>query len=127
MARIDVTLVEALSEMNVMAPQMCILRLSAVHVTVRSRLLLGLWHSQSSMVATSFIYRDQVIFDVLLRKSDLVEKFVAFANKPRLLQRFKERLADYKRFWQGVQVRRVVCRATLERVPQRAREREKSD
>ena len=33
-----------------------------------------------------------------------MEKFVAFANKPRLLQRFKERLADYKRFWEGVQV-----------------------
>lgn len=47
----------------------------------------------------------QVIFDVLLRKGDLVEKFVAFANKPRLLQRFRERLADYKRFWEGVQVR----------------------
>lgn len=46
-----------------------------------------------------------MIFDVLLRKADLVEKFVAFANKPRLLQRFRERLADYKRFWQGVQVR----------------------
>lgn len=46
----------------------------------------------------------QVIFDVLLRKGDLVEKFVAFANKPRLLQRFRERLADYKRFWEGVQV-----------------------
>ena len=45
-----------------------------------------------------------MIFDVLLRKGDLVEKFVAFANKPRLLQRFKERLADYKQFWEGVQV-----------------------
>lgn len=53
---------------------------------------------------------NQVIFDVLLRKGDLVEKFVAFANKPRLLQRFRERLADYKRFWEGVQVRvRLPC------------------
>lgn len=46
----------------------------------------------------------QVIFDVLLRKSDLVEKFVAFANNPRLLQRFRERLAEYERYWEGVQV-----------------------
>lgn len=54
-----------------------------------------------------FLVMLQVIFDVLLRKADLVEKFVAFANKPRLLQRFRERLADYKRFWQGVQVRYI--------------------
>lgn len=52
-----------------------------------------------------FWANSEVIFDVLLRKGDLVEKFVAFANKPRLLQRFRERLADYKRFWEGVQVR----------------------
>lgn len=45
-----------------------------------------------------------MIFEVLLRKGDLVEKFVAFSNKPRLLQRFKERLIDYRRFWEGVQV-----------------------
>ncbi|CBJ28057.1 calcium/ calmodulin-dependent protein kinase 1 [Ectocarpus siliculosus] len=50
-----------------------------------------------------FWANSEVIFDVLLRKGDLVEKFVAFANKPRLLQRFRERLADYKRFWEGVQ------------------------
>ncbi|CAM9502019.1 unnamed protein product [Laminaria digitata] len=50
-----------------------------------------------------FWANSEVIFDVLLRKGDLVEKFVAFASKPRLLQRFKERLADYKRFWEGVQ------------------------
>ncbi|CAB1117160.1 unnamed protein product [Ectocarpus sp. CCAP 1310/34] len=50
-----------------------------------------------------FWANSEVIFDVLLRKGDLVEKFVTFANKPRLLQRFRERLADYKRFWEGVQ------------------------
>lgn len=33
-----------------------------------------------------------------------MEKFVVFANKPRLLQRFRERLAEYKRYWEGVQV-----------------------
>lgn len=50
------------------------------------------------------VLSEQVIFDVLLRKGDLVEKFVAFANKPRLMQRFTERLAEYKGFWEGVQV-----------------------
>lgn len=61
-------------------------------------------HLRYAMGLYSSWVRGQVIFDVLLRKGDLVEKFVAFANKPRLLQRFRERLADYKRFWQGVQV-----------------------
>lgn len=58
-----------------------------------------------------FFPANQVIFEVLLRKGDLVEKFVAFASKPRLLHRFRERLADYKRFWEGVQVGHLVSTA----------------
>ncbi|CAM9477203.1 unnamed protein product [Choristocarpus tenellus] len=56
-----------------------------------------------------FWANSEVIFQVLLRKGDLVEKFVEFANKPRLLQRFKERMIDYQRFWEGVQVCLCVC------------------
>ncbi|CAM9293619.1 unnamed protein product [Discosporangium mesarthrocarpum] len=58
-----------------------------------------------------FWANSEVIFQVLLRKGDLVEKFVKFANKPRLLQRFQERMADYKQFWEGVQVlcNKYVC------------------
>lgn len=41
----------------------------------------------------------EVTFHLLLRKGDLVEKFVAFAHKPRLLGRFQERMAEYERFW----------------------------
>ena len=74
-----------------------------LHVTY-----LGLSFCRHPLHLLPFLIMHQVIFDVLLRKADLVEKFVAFAIKPRLLQRFRERLADYKRFWEGVQVSYLV-------------------
>ncbi|CAM9213000.1 unnamed protein product [Phaeothamnion confervicola] len=46
----------------------------------------------------------EVIFDVLLRKGDLVEKFVQYAAKPRLLMRFQERMNEYKKFWEGIKI-----------------------
>ena len=38
----------------------------------------------------------ECIFEVLLQKSDHVERFVDYASKPRLMQRFNERLSEYK-------------------------------
>lgn len=44
----------------------------------------------------------EVVLDVLAKKGQHAEQFIAFANKPRLLSRFKERLAEYSQFWIGV-------------------------
>ncbi|CAM9223814.1 unnamed protein product [Chrysoparadoxa australica] len=44
----------------------------------------------------------EVIFDVLLQKAETVEQFVRYAHKPRLLQRFDDRLTDYQHFWEGI-------------------------
>jgi serine/threonine protein kinase len=44
----------------------------------------------------------EVIFDVLLRKGDMVEKFVQFGHKPKLMHRFQERMQDYQRFWASI-------------------------
>lgn len=49
----------------------------------------------------------EVILEVLLQKSEHVERFVEFAHKPRLLSRFKQRMDEYKKFWESVQVRRA--------------------
>lgn len=50
-----------------------------------------------------FWAQTEVILDVLLQKSDHVERFVEFAHKPRLLTRFRQRMSEYKRFWTDVQ------------------------
>lgn len=50
-----------------------------------------------------FWAQTEVILDVLLQKSDHVERFVEFAHKPRLLSRFRQRMGEYKRFWKDVQ------------------------
>ena len=44
----------------------------------------------------------EVVLDVLSKKGQHAEQFVAYANKPRLLSRFKDRLAEYSKFWMGV-------------------------
>lgn len=46
----------------------------------------------------------EVVLEVLTKKGQHVEQFIGFASKPRLLARFKERLEEYKRFWEGVQL-----------------------
>ena len=52
-----------------------------------------------------------------LQKSEHVEKFLEFAREPQLLGRFRQRLAEYKRFWVDVQ---AVSRATLQNSPRGA-------
>lgn len=44
----------------------------------------------------------EVILDVLTKKGQHVEHFIGFASKPRLLARFKERMEEYKRFWESI-------------------------
>jgi hypothetical protein len=51
----------------------------------------------------------ECIFEVLLQKSDHVERFVDYASKPRLMQRFNERLSEYKQC-----VAFFVCLSALE-------------
>ena len=46
----------------------------------------------------------EVVLDVLTKKGQHVEQFIGFATKPKLLARFKERLEEYKRFWEGVSI-----------------------
>lgn len=44
----------------------------------------------------------EVVLDVLTKKGQHVEQFIGFSAKPRLLARFKERMEEYKRFWEKV-------------------------
>ena len=44
----------------------------------------------------------EVILDVLTKKGQHVEHFIGFASKPRLLARFRERMEEYKRFWESI-------------------------
>ena len=44
----------------------------------------------------------EVVLDVITKKGQHVEQFIGFATKPRLMARFRERLEEYKRFWEGV-------------------------
>lgn len=44
----------------------------------------------------------EVVLDLLTKKGMHVEQFLGFASKPKLMARFKERIEEYKRFWEGV-------------------------
>eukprot|EP00601_Ochromonadales_sp_CCMP2298_P027966 CAMPEP_0173274590 /NCGR_PEP_ID=MMETSP1143-20121109/2522_1 /TAXON_ID=483371 /ORGANISM="non described non described, Strain CCMP2298" /LENGTH=901 /DNA_ID=CAMNT_0014211413 /DNA_START=111 /DNA_END=2812 /DNA_ORIENTATION=+ len=46
----------------------------------------------------------EVVLDLLTKKGRHVEQFIGFANKPRLMARFRERLEEYKRFWENVSI-----------------------
>jgi hypothetical protein len=46
--------------------------------------------------------RSQVVLDVLTKKGTHAEKFIAFSHKPRLMHRFRERMDEYRRFWEGI-------------------------
>ena len=43
-----------------------------------------------------------VILDLSLKKSDHVEKFVEYANNPKLRARFLDRISEYKLFWENI-------------------------
>lgn len=59
----------------------------------------------------------EVVLNVLAKKGQHTEQFVAFANKPRLLSRFKERLAEYSEFWIGI---RDMCSKYVSKVQPQA-------
>lgn len=44
----------------------------------------------------------EIVLDSLLKKGQHVEQFVGFSTNPRLLARFKERMEEYRRFWEGI-------------------------
>jgi hypothetical protein len=44
----------------------------------------------------------EVVLDLLTKKGQHVEQFIGFSSKPRLMARFRERMEEYKRFWEGV-------------------------
>ncbi len=46
----------------------------------------------------------EVVLDLLTKKGRHVEQFIGFATKPKLLARFRERIEEYKRFWEGVSI-----------------------
>jgi hypothetical protein len=48
----------------------------------------------------------EIVLDVLTRKGQHAEQFIAFAHKPRLLARFQERMQEYRKFWENV---RTMC------------------
>jgi hypothetical protein len=45
-----------------------------------------------------------VVLDVLTKKGQHIEQFINFAHKPRLMARFRERMEEYKRFWEGMHI-----------------------
>mmetsp|Transcript_33293 Transcript_33293/g.43909 ORF Transcript_33293/g.43909 Transcript_33293/m.43909 type:complete len:816 (-) Transcript_33293:274-2721(-) len=48
----------------------------------------------------------EVVLDILLVKAEHVERFVKYAQKPKLFLRFRQRLGEYYKFWEGIQ---IVC------------------
>jgi hypothetical protein len=54
----------------------------------------------------SFWANTEVVLDLLTKKGQHVEQFIGFASKPRLMARFRERMEEYKRFWEGI---RMMC------------------
>jgi len=48
----------------------------------------------------------EVVLDLLTKKGQHVEQFIGFSSKPRLMARFRERMEEYKRFWEGI---RLMC------------------
>jgi len=44
----------------------------------------------------------ETVLDLLTKKGQHVEQFIEFASKPRLMTRFKDRMDEYKLFWEGV-------------------------
>ena len=52
---------------------------------------------------SAFWANTELVLDVLTKKGQHVEQLIKFSQKPRLMARFKERLEEYKRFWEGVQ------------------------
>lgn len=51
---------------------------------------------------SAFWTNTEVVLDRLTKKGQHVEQFIAFSQKPKLLARFKERLEEYRRFWEGI-------------------------
>lgn len=49
-----------------------------------------------------FWAKTEVVLDVLTKKGEHAEQFIRFSQKPKLMARFKERLEEYRRFWEGV-------------------------
>ena len=44
----------------------------------------------------------EVVLDMLTKKGQHVERLIGFSQKPRLMARFRERMHEYTRFWEGV-------------------------
>jgi hypothetical protein len=44
----------------------------------------------------------EVVLDMLSKKGQHAEQFIKFSHNPKLHQRFKERVSEYKNFWEGV-------------------------
>jgi len=44
----------------------------------------------------------EVVLDMLTKKGQHVEQLIGFSQKPRLMARFRERMDEYTRFWEGV-------------------------
>lgn len=51
-----------------------------------------------------FWARTELVLDAITKKGQHVEQFVGYAKNPRLLARFKERIEEYKRFWEGISI-----------------------
>lgn len=46
----------------------------------------------------------EVVLDLLTKKGEHAEQFIGFASKPKLMARFRERMDEYKRFWENVSI-----------------------
>lgn len=66
---------------------------------------------------SAFWANTELVLDVLTKKGEHAEQFIGFASKPRLMARFKERLEEYKRFWENVNGH---CKAFINNTDQQA-------
>lgn len=46
----------------------------------------------------------ELVLDSLTKKGQHVEQFIGFSSKPRLMARFRERIEEYKRFWESISI-----------------------
>lgn len=46
----------------------------------------------------------ELVLDSLTKKGQHVEQFIGFSQKPRLMARFRERIEEYKRFWESISI-----------------------
>lgn len=46
----------------------------------------------------------EIVLELLTKKGQHAEQFTGYARKPKLMARFRERIEEYRRFWENVEL-----------------------